>query len=196
MGDRAPLVQILVFIILFFLLFYYLFIYFYLLFYYVSLYRMNCMILFFLSNIRNGWHFYTLFVYHMYCTALLGLQSIKKPEWVSAAPDTTTLVTLEVQSPGGNDSVSLVQVRSRLPLNLDFISCSVIANTNVDLSNISYGGQFHFSFLYYYPDRQLIVSALSWSFAINIEKDQSPSCTGKLRYRYLNALKKVTKLIT
>ena len=83
---------------------------------------MNDMILLFLSNIRNGWHFYTLFVYHMYRTALLGLQSIKKPEWVSAAPDTTTLVTLEVQSPGGNDSVSLVQVRSRLLLNLDSIS--------------------------------------------------------------------------
>ena len=43
----------------------------------------------------------------------------------SAAPDTTTLVTLEVQSPGGNDSVSLVQVRSRLLLNLDFIFYSV-----------------------------------------------------------------------
>ena len=33
---------------------------------------------------------------------------------LGAAPDTTTLVTLEVQSPGGNDSVSLVQVRCRL----------------------------------------------------------------------------------
>ena len=33
---------------------------------------------------------------------------------LGAVPDTTTLVTLEVQSPGGNDSVSLVQVRCRL----------------------------------------------------------------------------------
>ena len=33
---------------------------------------------------------------------------------VGAALDTTTLVTLEVQSPGGNNSVSLVQVRSRI----------------------------------------------------------------------------------
>ena len=32
---------------------------------------------------------------------------------VLAALDTTTLVTLEVQSPGDNDSVSQVQVRSR-----------------------------------------------------------------------------------
>ena len=37
-----------------------------------------------------------------------------------------TLVTLEVQSPGGNNSVSLVQVRSRFyfPLNLFLKSCS------------------------------------------------------------------------
>ena len=34
--------------------------------------------------------------------------------YLGAAPDTTTLVTLEVQSPGGNDSVSLVQVRCSL----------------------------------------------------------------------------------
>ena len=45
---------------------------------------------------------------------------------VLAAPDTTTLVTLEVRSPGGNDSVSPVQVRSRLyfPLYLFLNPCS------------------------------------------------------------------------
>ena len=38
----------------------------------------------------------------------------------SAAPDTTTLVTLEVQSPGDNDSVSPVQVRIRFYLHCGF----------------------------------------------------------------------------
>ena len=50
--------------------------------------------------------------------------------------------------------------------------------------------------LAFYPDQQLIGSALSWRFVIKIEKDQSPSCTGKLRYRYFNAFKKVKKLRT
>ena len=40
--------------------------------------------------------------------------------------------------------------------------------------------------LAFYLDQQLM--------AINIEKDQSPSCTGKFRYRYFNAVKKVKKL--
>ena len=42
---------------------------------------------------------------------------------ILAAPDTTTLVTLGVQSSGGNDSVSLVQVRSRLYFPIYFPFC-------------------------------------------------------------------------
>ena len=57
------------------------------------------------------------------------------------APDTTTLVTLEVQSPGGNDSVSLVQVRSRMSSNL-------LLNSRSGDVNIRTGWQFHYVSLY------------------------------------------------
>ena len=45
---------------------------------------------------------------------------------LGAAPDTTTLVTLEVQSPGGNDSVSLVQVWCRI-----FIFIFITMNSSI-----------------------------------------------------------------
>ena len=53
-------------------------------------------------------------------------ESTKKPVPKIPAPDMTTLVTLEVHSPGDNDSVSLVPVRIRLFLKH---ACALIVGT-------------------------------------------------------------------